>query len=102
MSDPNNPNPSLRDQVRIALENVDLCLEAAGCTKKDIVALRQYLVKYSSMSKEDQDARAEEHDRWWKSTGGKAKKPPSTLVGVESLYTDGCVYEVEVQAVGRL
>lgn len=105
MTDPNNPKPSLGDQVRIACSNVDICLASAGLAKKDIISVRQYLVKFTSMSDEQQNARSEAYMQWWEGTEGDrstAAPPPLTLIGVDSLYNETCLFEMEVQAVGRI
>lgn len=102
MSDPNNPKPSLADQVRIALGNVDICLAGASLTKSDIISVRQYLVKFTSMSDQDQQARTDAYARWWRGTEGNNAPPPLTLIGVDSLYNEDCLFEMEVQCVGKL
>lgn len=102
MTDPNNPSPRLGDQVRIALENVDICLAAAGVTKSEIISVRQYLVKFTSMSEEDQKARTDTYGNWWRKTEGDNPPPPLTLIGVDCLYKDECLFEMEVTCVGKL
>ena len=105
MTDQSNPNPSLGDQVRIACRNIDICLASAGLTKKDIISVRQYLVKFTSMSDEQQNARSEAYMQWWESTEGDrntAPPPPLTLIGVDSLYKETCLFEMEVQCVGKI
>lgn len=102
MNYPNNPSPSLGDQVRGALANIDICLAAAGLTKSDIISVRQYLVKYTSMSEEAQKARTDNYGSWWRSTEGDNPPPPLTLIGVECLYKDECLFEMEVMCVGKL
>lgn len=98
MNDPSNSSPSLGDQVWIALENVDICLEAAGVTKSDIISVRQYLVKSTSMSTDYQNARSEPCKQWWEETEGDNAPPPLT----DSLYREECLCEVEVKCVGKL
>lgn len=91
--------PSLREQVRIALANVDKCLAAVGATKKDIVSHRQYVVKLTSLSKEHFEAREQCFMEWWRSTEGDALPPPDTLIGVDSLWSRETLYEAEFMCV---
>ncbi|MCJ1330618.1 hypothetical protein MMC10_007303 [Thelotrema lepadinum] len=106
-SPPSIPAPSFRDQVRLALLNVDKCLEAAGCTKADIVSNKQYVVRLSQLGEADRKARADVLMEWWREGGergdgqGERGLPPDTLIGVESLYDGECLFEVEVMAVRR-
>ena len=102
MTDTSNPSPSLGDQVRIALGNVDICLASACVTKSDIISVRQYLVKFTSMSTEDQDARSDAYKKWWDGTEGDNPPPPLTLIGVDSLYKEECLFEIEITCVGKL
>lgn len=102
MTDPNNPEPSLGEQVRIALENVDKCLAGAGLAKSNIITTRHYLVKWTSMSEEDQGAWRDTWTNWWRGTEGDNPPPPVTLIGLDCLYKDTCLFEVEIQAVGKI
>lgn len=88
---------SFPDQVRSALSNVDKCLTAAGATKANIFAVRQYVVGLGKLSDEDKMARWRIYTEWL--GDGMEKPPPSTLVGVESLAGRELLFEVEVQAV---
>ena len=94
--------PSLREQVRSALANVDRCLAAAGVIKKDIVSNRQYVVKLTSLSEEDFQAREDVFLEWWRSTEGDRLPPPDTLIGVDSLAHKSILYECEVTCVADL
>lgn len=87
--------PSFREQVRLALVNVEKCLAAAGVTKKDIISSRQYVVRMSQLSDEDRKARADLFLEWL----GGLIPPPDTLIGVESLATNDLLVEIEVTAV---
>jgi enamine deaminase RidA (YjgF/YER057c/UK114 family) len=87
--------PSFREQVRLALANVEKCLTAAGVTKKDIISNRQYVVRMSQLSDEDRKARADLFLEWL----GGLTPPPDTLIGVESLATNDLLIEIEVTAV---
>ena len=83
---------TLGEQVKIALANVDTCLKAAGVTKKDIVQVRQYVVNLQPVD----PIRAKLYSEWMDGI-----KPPSTLLGVQSLASDKLLYEIEVVAVAR-
>ena len=83
---------SLSEQVQLALANVDLCLKAAGATKRDIVQVRQYVVNLHPVD----TARAKLYSEWM-----EGNKPPSTLVGVQSLADERLKYEIEIICVVR-
>lgn len=83
---------SLGEQVSAALANVDVCLQAVGATKQDIVQVRQYVVNLLPQD----SARAKVYAEWI----GEAK-PPSTLVGVSGLADQRMLFEIEVICVVR-
>lgn len=83
---------TLGEQLSIAFANVDTCLKAAGATKKDIVQVRQYVVNLHPVD----PVRAKLYSEWM-----EGNKPPSTLVGVQSLANEKLVYEIEVICVVR-
>ena len=58
-TDPKRPDLPLVEQIRNALHRLDICLMGAGVTKSDIISVRQYLVKFTSMSAEEQQARTD-------------------------------------------
>lgn len=92
--DPSSGNTtpsSFLEQVSIALQNVQTCLEAAGAKKTDIVQVKQYVVDIAG---HDYKGRVELYVEWM---GGH--KPPSTLIGVQGLATKELLYEIEVMAV---
>ncbi|KAF7195118.1 hypothetical protein HII31_03586 [Pseudocercospora fuligena] len=94
---------SFAEQNRRALARVDLVLAAAKCTKKDIVMIRPYVVKLTSLSAEDTQARNEIFLNWWRSTEGKdALTPPDTLIGVDSLWSKETLIEYEVQCISDI
>ncbi|KXS99895.1 hypothetical protein AC578_4488 [Pseudocercospora eumusae] len=98
-----NQTLSFAEQNRRALARVDLLLEAAKCTKKDIVMIRPYVVKLTSLSAEDTRARNEIFLDWWRSTEGQdALAPPDTLIGVDSLWSKETLIEYEVQCVSDI
>lgn len=88
-----------RSQVENALANVDTCLAAAGAKKKDIILVRQYVVKLLSRDSEDVMARGQTYIKWWKDSEGDRPPPPSTLIGVDSLAGKDIDYEIEVSVV---
>jgi len=86
--------PGFPAQVTLALENLSKCLQTAGAEKTDIVQVRHYVVGMSKLSQEEKQARSKIYSEWigdW--------KPPSTLIGVESLAAPEFLYEIEVVAV---
>ncbi|KAJ9663827.1 hypothetical protein H2198_000587 [Neophaeococcomyces mojaviensis] len=95
--DPANPSatPDLASQVRLALSNLDRCLEAAGATKKDLVLTRQYMVKMGSLSPDDFRARADIYIEWL----GGIDPPAEVLVGVDSMAVKEMLFEVEAVVV---
>ncbi|KIV87997.1 hypothetical protein PV10_09176 [Exophiala mesophila] len=82
---------TLGEQVALALSNVDRCMAAAGATKADIIQVRQYVVNLLPQD----PVRAKLYTEWL----GDAVKPPSTLIGVQSLAAPELLYEIEVVAV---
>jgi len=87
--------PTLGEQVKLSLANVDTCLAAAGASKRDIISIRQYIKDYSTLSPEDQQGRSAAFTEWL----GDITPPPCTLVGVESLAIPDLLVEIEVTAV---
>ena len=81
---------TLAEQIELALKNVDKCLEASGAKKEDIVSVRQYVVNLQPVD----PARGRIYSEW---IGNR--KPPSTLLGVQSLAARELLYEIEVTAV---
>lgn len=81
-------------QVTLALENLSKCLQMAGAEKADIVQVWHYVVGMSKLSREDKQARNKIYGEWMGNS-----KPPSTLIGVESLVAPELLYEVEVVAI---
>ncbi len=82
----------LGEQVSLALSNVDLCLKAVGATKKDIVQVRHYVVNLHPVDPE----RAKRYVEWM-----EGNKPPTTLLGVQSLATKELLYEIDVVCIVR-
>lgn len=96
---------ALTDQVRIALQNVSLCLEAAGATRRDIISIRQYVVGLDPGEIQRKQLVIDwlEGGGDFVGVGGPAfrvgeAKPPNTVLGVSCLVVENALYEVEVVA----
>ncbi len=80
----------LAAQFAKAYENVDLVLAAAGTTRRNVIKETIYLVGY----------RTEDGQRLIEliaaARGDDPAPPASTCVGVETLYADGFLVEIEV------
>ena len=94
--------PSFPDQVRNALAKTHTCLAATGVSRSHIVSIRQYVVKLLDMSAEDRKARVDIFLEWWKRDGNEKMPPPSTLIGVDSLASEGVLFEIEITCVASL
>jgi enamine deaminase RidA (YjgF/YER057c/UK114 family) len=82
---------SFREQVELALANLQKCLDAAGVKKTDIVHVKHFIV---NILDRDYNDRVEPYMKFM---DGYA--PPSTLLGVQALATKDLLYEIEVMAV---
>lgn len=83
-----SPEPDLGGQVRLAFENLNATLSAAGCTFKDVVDVTVFIVDPT-----------EKFDVIWKVVAdywGEAPYPTLTGVGVTWLY--GFQFEIKVIA----
>jgi len=83
-----SPEPDLEAQVRLAFDNLNAVLRAAGCTFEDVVDVTAFIV--------DPAAKLE---RIWQVVGdywGAAPHPTLTAVGVTWLY--GFDFEIKVIA----
>lgn len=96
---------ALPDQVRVALKNISLCLEAAGATRRDIISIRQHVVGLDPHETQRKQLVID----WLEGSGDFARlngpafrageaKPPNTVLGVSSLVVENALYEVEVVA----
>jgi len=83
----------LAGQFVKAYENVDLVLKAAGTTRDKIVKETIYLVGYTT------DRAQELVGLLAAARQGHPVPPASTAVGVETLYADGFLVEIETVAV---
>jgi enamine deaminase RidA (YjgF/YER057c/UK114 family) len=83
-----SPEPELEAQVRLALENLNAVLRAAGCTFDDVVDVTVFAVDPAT-----------KFERIWKVVGeywGEAPHPTVTAIGVTWLY--GFDFEIKVIA----
>jgi enamine deaminase RidA (YjgF/YER057c/UK114 family) len=83
---------SLLEQARQALRNVQAAIEATGGTRKDIVALRIYIVNYQPESAKGVGSALREFF-------SPANPPASTWIGVSALAVPGFLIEIEATAV---
>ncbi|QNM96599.1 RidA family protein [Chitinimonas koreensis] len=85
-----SPEPELEAQVRLAFDNLNAVLAAAGCTFSDVVDVTVFIVDP-----------AQNFERIWKifpDHWGEAPYPTLTGVGVTWLYG----YQFEIKAIARL
>ncbi|MBA1271786.1 RidA family protein [Stutzerimonas azotifigens] len=83
-----SPEPELEAQVRLAFENLNAILKAAGCTFDDVVDVTVFIVDPEAI-----------FERAWKVVSefwGEAPHPTVTAVGVTWLY--GFQFEIKVIA----
>ncbi|GMV31796.1 MAG: RutC family protein [Rhodanobacteraceae bacterium] len=83
-----SPEPELQAQVRLAFDNLDAILSAAGCTFKDVVDVAVFIVDPES-----------KFETIWEVVGeywGDAPHPTLTALGVTWLY--GFQFEIKVIA----
>lgn len=96
-SSTNHIPTTLGEQCSLAFANVDKCLAAVGAKKSDIIQVRQYVVgllKGGEGGKGQDPERTKRYLEWM----GEFR-PPSTLLGVESLANEKLFYEIEIIAV---
>ena len=85
-----SPEPELEAQVRLAFENLNAILTAAGCTFDDVIDVTLFIV--------DPEA---QFDTIWKVVPdywGSAPHPTLTAVGVTWLYG----FQFEIKVIARL
>ncbi len=82
----------LRAQTKQAFENLKRALTAAGARFEDVVKMTYYIVGY----RDDQLPAIREGRSEYLS---RANPPASTLIGVEALFMEGVLIEVEAIAV---
>lgn len=85
-----SPEPDLEKQVRLAFENLNAILRAAGCTFDDVIDVTVFIVDPE-----------QKFERIWKVVPdywGSAPYPTLTAVGVTWLYG----FDFEIKVVARL
>ena len=83
-----SPEPDLQKQVRLAFENLNAILSAAGCTFQDVIDVTVFIVNPET-----------QFELIWKVVGehwGEAPYPTLTGIGVTWLY--GFQFEIKVIA----
>ena len=85
-----SPEPDLQAQVKLAFDNLNAILAAAGCTFKDVVDVTVFIV----------DPEPKFETIWTELTGhwGDAPYPTLTGVGVTWLYG----FDFEIKVIARL
>lgn len=83
-----SPEPDLEAQVRLAFDNLNAVLKAAGCSFDDVVDVTVFMVDPPSVF----EAAWKVVPDYW----GEAPHPPLTAVGVTWLY--GFQFEIKVIA----
>lgn len=76
-------------QTRKTLDNMKLCLEAAGATLDDVVKVTVYLANVADRPKVNEVRKAYFKDN----------KPASTLIGINEFAIEGMLIEIEAVAV---
>ncbi|CAJ0773532.1 RutC family protein YjgH [Ralstonia mannitolilytica] len=83
-----SPEPDLQKQVRLAFDNLNAILSAAGCTFRDVIDVTVFIVNPET-----------QFEPIWKVVGehwGEAPYPTLTGIGVTWLY--GFQFEIKVVA----
>ncbi len=83
-----SPEPDLQDQVRLAFQNLNAVLKAAGCTFDDVVDVTVFMVDPDSIFEKVWEVVPE----YW----GEAPFPNITAVGVT--WLSGFQFEIKVVA----
>ena len=85
-----SPEPDLEDQVRLAFNNLNAILGAAGCTFNDVIDVTVFIV--------DPESRFETIWKVVPEFWGEAPHPTLTGVGVTWLYG----YQFEIKVIAKL
>ncbi len=85
-----SPEPDLEDQVRLAFNNLNAILQAAGCTFDDVIDVTVFIV--------DPESRFETIWKVVPEFWGDAPHPTLTGVGVTWLYG----YQFEIKVIAKL
>lgn len=88
--------PTLASQCSLAFSNVERCLRASGACKHDIIQVRQYVVDLLKNGDDQDPERAKLYIQWMGDL-----RPPSTVLGVQSLVHKDLLYEIEVVCLVR-
>jgi enamine deaminase RidA (YjgF/YER057c/UK114 family) len=83
-----SPEPKLDDQVRLAFENLNAVLEAAGCSFADVIDVMVFMVNPDAHFERAWAVAAE----YW----GEAPYPTATVTGVT--WLSGFQFEIKVIA----
>jgi enamine deaminase RidA (YjgF/YER057c/UK114 family) len=107
-SDPTKPPPAdFNDQVRLALQNLENCLKAAGATKRHIFKVTHYVVGFDFEKQNPAAVFCEWMDKGddadWAGAGkgesGRGHRPASAMLPTVRLAGEGWLYEIECWAV---
>lgn len=91
-TDPNKPTPpKFDDQVRLALQNLENCLTAAGATKRDIFKVTHHVVDFDPVKQNPAQIFCE----WM----GSDFRPASAMLPVTRLAGPDWKYEIETWAI---
>lgn len=85
------PPPNFEDQVRLALQNLENCLSAAGASKRDIFKVSHYVVDFDF----EKQNPAKVFCDWL----GIDHRPASVMMPVQRLAGPGWLYEIETWAI---
>ena len=85
------PPEKFEDQVRLALQNLGNCLEAAGASKRDIFKVTHYVVDFDF----EKQNPAQVFIDWL----GIDHRPASVMMPVQRLAGPGWHYEIETWAI---
>ncbi|KJX93560.1 endoribonuclease l-psp like protein [Zymoseptoria brevis] len=89
---PSDPVPTgFEDQVRLALQNLENCLKAAGATKRDIFKVTHHVVDFDYEKQNPAKAFID----WL----GSDFRPASAMLPVQRLAGPGLMYEIETWAI---
>ncbi|SMR53145.1 unnamed protein product [Zymoseptoria tritici ST99CH_3D1] len=89
---PSDPVPTgFEDQVRLALQNLENCLKAAGATKRDIFKVTHHVVDFDH----EKQNPAKVFIDWL----GSDFRPASAMLPVQRLAGPGLMYEIETWAI---
>ena len=89
---PNDPTPEkFDDQVRLALQNLENCLRAAGASKRDIFKVTHHVVDF--------DPEKQNPSRIFIEWLGSDHRPASAMLPVQRLAGPDWKYEIETWAI---